>query len=208
MSDDRRQNTGARILRVDASMRREGSTSRQLTDYLIAKLAEEGAGEVTVRDLADGAPFVDESWIGANFTPADDRSDQQKTVLKQSDALIAEIMAADILVIGSPIYNFGLPAALKAWIDQVCRAGVTFRYTPDGPKGLLEGKRAYVLMASGGTQVGSDIDFASRHSRHVLGFIGVEEVTLIAADKLMSDKTRIDGALQQIDAAFAATADQ
>jgi len=172
------------ILRIDASARREGSVSRDLADKIIAKFDN---ATVTTRDLAGGLPLIDETWVGANFTPAEERSDAQKETLALSDTLIDEIKAADTLVIGLPIYNFGVPAALKAWIDQVARAGVTFKYSEYGPKGLLEGKRAIVAVASGGTEAGSDIDFATGYIRHVLGFIGIHDVELVTADRLMVD---------------------
>jgi FMN-dependent NADH-azoreductase len=171
-------------LRIDASARREGSVSRDLTDKVISHLAP---ARTITRDLAQGLPLIDEAWVGANFTPADQRTPEQVETLALSDALIAEVTAADTLVIGLPIYNFGVPAALKAWIDQIARAGVTFQYTETGPKGLLSGKRAIVVVASGGTEAGSDIDFATGYIRHVLGFIGIEDVTLVTADRLMVD---------------------
>ncbi len=170
------------ILRVDASARRSGSSSRALTDALIARL---GSAAVVSRDLSDALPFVTENWVHANFTDEAERTDEQKAELELSDRLVAELFAADILVIGSPVYNFGIPAALKAWIDMVARARKTFRYTERGPQGLLTGKKAYVLMASGGTEIGSEIDFASGYLRHVLGFIGIDDVTIIAADQQM-----------------------
>ena len=170
------------ILRVDASARRSGSSSRALTDALIARL---GSTAVVSRDLSDALPFVTENWVHANFTAEAERTDEQKAELELSDRLVAELFAADILVIGSPVYNFGIPAALKAWIDMVARARKTFRYTERGPQGLLTGKKAYVLMASGGTEIGSEIDFASGYLRHVLGFIGIDDVTIIAADQQM-----------------------
>ena len=187
-------------LRIDASARRDGSTSRTLTDQVIDHLAPV---ETLTRDLADGLPLIDETWIGANFTPADQRSPEQAEKLALSDALIAEITAADTLVIGVPIYNFGVPAALKAWIDQVARAGVTFRYTDTGPQGLLTGKRAIVVVASGGTEVGSAIDFASGYMRHVLGFIGITDVTFVTADRMMADA---DAALAKANAQVEALA--
>ena len=95
-----------------------------------------------------------------------------------------EIKAADVVLIGLPIYNFGVPAALKAWIDLVARAGVTFRYTESGPVGLLAGKRAIVTVASGGTEAGSDIDFATPYIRHALKFIGITDVLFVKADRL------------------------
>jgi FMN-dependent NADH-azoreductase len=188
------------LLRIDASARRDGSTSRTLTDQVIDHLAPV---ETLTRDLADGLPLIDETWIGANFTPADQRSPEQAEKLALSDALIAEITAADTLVIGVPIYNFGVPAALKAWIDQVARAGVTFRYTDTGPQGLLTGKRAIVVVASGGTEVGSAIDFASGYMRHVLGFIGITDVTFVTADRMMADA---DAALAKANAQVEALA--
>lgn len=171
------------ILHLDASARTQGSTTRQLT----AQIVEKFGGTVIRRDLATAIPQIDEIWVAANFTPADKRTDAQKSALALSDSLIAEIEAADVLVIGVPVYNFGVPAALKAWIDQIARAGVTFHYTETGPKGLLTGKRAVLAVASGGVPVGSDADFASGYMRHVLGFIGITEVEIIAADALMAD---------------------
>lgn len=180
------QSTARHILRIDASMRRDASVTRQLADALTGRLiANQPTTTLTRRDLADNPPpFIDESWIGANFTPADARTDDQRAALARSDALIAEIQAADTLVIATPIYNFGVPAALKAWIDLIARAGVTFKYTETGPVGLLENKRAIIVIASGGTQSGSAIDFATPYLRHVLGFIGITDVEIVAADQL------------------------
>jgi FMN-dependent NADH-azoreductase len=172
------------ILQIDTSARLAGSTSRRLT----ALIAEKLSAEVTYRDLAtDAIPQINETWVNANFTPADSRTEEQKAALELSDALIEEVRAADVLVIGVPIYNFGVPSALKAWVDQIARAGVTFRYTENGPEGLLTGKRAILAVASGGTAVGSDIDFASSYMRHVMGFIGIADVEVIAADRLVAD---------------------
>ena len=175
------------ILRLDASARRTGSISRALTDRIVDRLTVPGETTVTTRDLAHGLPHIDEDWIGANFTPADDRTAEQRAALELSDELVDELQAADTIVIGLPIYNFGVPAAMKAWIDRVARAGVTFRYTAEGPQGLLEGKRAIIAVASGGTEAGSDIDFATRHMIHVLGFLGITDVTLIRADRTAID---------------------
>ena len=177
-----------RVLRIDASARRTGSTTRSLADEVIARLRRQHPALTLVeRDLAEGIPFVTEDWIDANLTPAETRTPEQQAQLALSDRLVAELQAADILVIGLPIYNFGPPAALKAWIDQVARARVTFRYSENGPVGLLEGKKAYLVVASGGTAMDSAIDFATPYLRHVLGFIGIEDVTLIAADRQMVD---------------------
>ncbi len=186
------------ILRIDASARREGSVSRDLTDQVVAKFS--GAA-VTTRDLATGLPLIDEAWVGANFTPADDRSDDQRETLALSDTLIAELVGADTIVIGLPIYNFGVPAALKAWVDLIARAGVTFNYTETGPKGALEGKRAILVMASGGVPAGSPVDFATTYMKHLLGFIGITDVEIIAAEALaVNPESALQAANDAIDA--------
>lgn len=186
------------ILHINSSARRTGSVSRDLTAQIIDQM---GASQIITRDLADGdVPLLSEDWVAANFTPADSRTDAQKAELAISDRLIAEINASDILVIGVPIYNFGVPAAFKAWVDQVARAGVTFRYTENGPVGLLEGKRAVIALTSGGTEAGSTVDFASGYVRHVLGFIGITDVEIVFADRLVADQ---DAALSKAKAAIA-----
>ncbi|MEM6621713.1 MAG: NAD(P)H-dependent oxidoreductase [Pseudomonadota bacterium] len=191
-----------KVLRIDASMRHDGSMTRALTDQVIEKL---GARSVTVRDLAKTGPnFVDGAWIGANFTDSDARDQAQKDQLAQSEMLIAEIRDADVLVIGVPIYNFGVPAALKAWIDQICRARETFRYTDNGPEGLLQGKRAILVTASGGVPVDSPVDFATPYMRHVMNFIGIQDVQVVAADRLMADADAAQARAAQAIAGLAA----
>ena len=172
------------ILRIDSSARHDGSVTRDLLDRIEARLDR----PVRRRDLAlTPLPQITGTWVAANGMAADRRDPDQAAALALSDDLIAEIREADTLLVGLPIYNFGVPASLKAWIDLVARAGVTFRYTPDGPIGLLEGKRAIVAVASGGTRVGSEIDFATGYLRHVLGFLGIRDVTFVTADALMVD---------------------
>ena len=134
------------ILRIDASMRKIGSFSRTLSDKLISQLRSQTPSTVKVRDLADGVPFINEAWIESNFTDITKRTAEQRSVLSCSDALICELKSADTLVIGLPIYNFNVPAAFKAWIDQVARAKVTFRYGDNGPDGLLENKKAMSII--------------------------------------------------------------
>ena len=185
------------LLRIDASARRDGSVSRQLTDQIIEKLTPD---HVIARDLANPLPHVNEAWISANFTPITDRNDEQNKALELSDTLIEEVQQADTIVIGAPIYNFGVPAGLKAWIDLVARAGVTFRYTEEGPVGLLTGKRTIVVVASGGTEAGSNYDFATGFLKHVLGFIGLTDVEFVTADKLALDaEGTIRHAQEQVD---------
>ncbi|MCM3419935.1 FMN-dependent NADH-azoreductase [Sphingopyxis alaskensis] len=190
------------ILRIDASARTSGSTTRQLTDQLVARLVEQGYGAaVTTRDLALTPPaLLTESWVGANFTDEAERNDEQKAALASSDELIAELEAADTIVIGVPVYNFAIPAALKAWVDLIARARRTFRYTEAGPEGLLKGKKAWLVVASGGVPVGSDHDFATGYLRHVLGFVGITDVTIIAADQQMMDGGAIARATSAIEA--------
>ncbi|MEL7044966.1 MAG: NAD(P)H-dependent oxidoreductase [Pseudomonadota bacterium] len=188
------------ILRLDASMRRDGSQSRLLADRLLDLLSRDAGTKVVRRDLADGVPFVDEAWIDANTTDPEQRNDAQRQALAPSDALVAELKAADVLVAAVPIYNFGVPAAFKAWIDMVARARETFRYTSEGPQGLLEGKKAYLVITSGGTHLGSEIDFVSPWLRHVMGFLGIHDVEIIDASGLMMDaEARIAAAIERID---------
>jgi FMN-dependent NADH-azoreductase len=176
------------ILHIDSSMRHSGSVTRALAAKLVARLRAASPKARTLhRDLAKGVPLVDEAWIDANFTDPAERDNAQREALARSDELVAEIKAADTLVIGLPIYNFGLPAALKAWIDMTARARETFRYTETGPQGLMTGKRALVAVASGGVPVGSAADFATPYLRHTLAFMGITDVEFIAADQLMAD---------------------
>ena len=175
-----------RVLRVDASARVEGSITRQLADRMIDDMKERVPDlSVTRRDVAQGLPFVDAAWVNANLTEPEVRSEAQRQALAGSDALVAEVMDADVWLIATPIYNFGVPASLKAWIDQIARARLTFRYTDQGPKGLLSGKKVYILTATGGTEVGSAIDFATPWLKFVLDFLGITDVEVIAADRGM-----------------------
>jgi FMN-dependent NADH-azoreductase len=189
------------ILRIDASARNEGSTTRPLADQLVTRLIEQGYGAtVTRRDLNAAPPaLITESWVGANFTDEAERTDEQKALLADSDELIAELEAADTIVITVPIYNFGIPAALKAWVDLIARARRTFRYTEAGPEGLLTGKRAFIVFASAGVPLGSAVDFGSGYLKHVLGFVGITDVTIIAADGHMMDGEALGRATSAID---------
>lgn len=180
--------TPINILEISASGRRADSVSRMLTRDLIDALdSRHNQTIVRRRDLADGMELIDESWITANFTDAADRSDAQRERLAVSDTLVAELKEADVIVIGAPIYNFGVPAALKAWIDMIARARLTFRYTENGPEGLLQGKTAYIVIASGGVPVDSPVDFATPFLRQALRFVGVTDIEVIAADQLNQD---------------------
>ncbi len=170
------------ILEINASARKTGSITRELAGDTVAALSDRH-GRVNIKrcDLADGFPLVGADWIEANFTPEEERSAAHDNTLAFSDMLVDELIEADVIVIGAPIYNFSIPASLKAWIDMIARARKTFRYTKNGPVGLLSDKTAYVLVASGGVTVGSAADFATPYLRHALSFVGITDVEVIAA---------------------------
>ena len=176
-----------RILEINTSVRQDASISRQLTADLIAALEDRHSHvEVTRRDIGAGLPFIDAAFARAKDTPPELVDPADEDAMTLSDELVAELAAADVLVIGAPIYNFSIPATLKAWIDLVARPRLTFRYTENGPQGLLDGKKAYVIIASGGVPVDSAVDFATPYLRHALGFIGITDVEVIAAEQLNS----------------------
>jgi FMN-dependent NADH-azoreductase len=184
-----------KILRIDASGRRDQSSTRALTDNLIDAIEDRYSSiEVVRRDLALGMPQVDQDWIEANFTPDEERNAAHRQHLSYSDSLVDELKAAEVIVIGVPIYNFGVPAALKAWVDMVARARLTFRYTETGPEGLLNDKKVYLVVASGGVAVDSEMDFATPYMRQALRFLGITDIEVVAAaqqnmrgDESMSD---------------------
>ncbi len=177
------------ILYITASIRSDSdSVSRGLGQQLVDGLAARTGASVTVRDLAaNDLPFVSAERFAANLTPAADRTPQQADLAAIADTLIAELQAADTIVIAAPVYNFGPPATLKAWADLVARVGTTFRYTATGPEGLLTGKTAYLAIASGGTPVGGDADFMSRWLTFFLGFLGITNIATVTADGIMGE---------------------
>lgn len=182
------QESPIRVLRIDSSVQTDSSVSRTLGDEVIQRLRKRHARlELATLDLAQGHPDIDADWVSANFTPVAERDDEQRQRLDVSDAAVAALRAADILVITVPVYNFSVPSALKAWIDHVCRAGETFRYTENGPEGLLADRPVYLVMASGGVPFGSPVDFASPYLKQVLRFIGISDVRLIGAAGVASD---------------------
>lgn len=189
------------ILHITASIRGDESVSNALGNRLVEGLAAKTGASVTRRDLsANDLPYVSAERFAANLTPAADRTPEQAELAAIADTLIAELQAADTIVIASPIYNFGVPATVKAWADLVARAGTTFKYTETGPVGLLEGKKAYLAIASGGTPVGSDIDFMSRWLIFFLGFLGISDVEVVAADGIMGadGREKIDRAHEKV----------
>jgi len=188
-----------KILYITASIRGEDSVSNKIGKAMIESLDPDGTAMITTRDLAaNDLPFQSWDRFNAGLTAPDERSTQQAEHAAIADTLIAELMAADIIVIASPIYNFGVPASVKAWADLVARAGTTFKYTENGPVGLLENKRAYIAVASGGTPLGSDMDHMSPWLKFFLGFLGIETREVIAADGIMGEdgEAKIKAALE------------
>lgn len=176
------------ILRIDSSGRAGKSHSRPLADRMVERLlARFPDAELIIRDLTTTVPpVVDEVWFDAAYTPEGERTDVHRAALASSDAIVDEFLRADAIVLTAPIYNFSVSAQLKLWIDQVARFGRTFTYTKTGPKPLGADRPIYLIVASGGTPIDSDIDFATGYLRHVLGFVGLNTVHVIAADRLMS----------------------
>jgi FMN-dependent NADH-azoreductase len=172
------------ILQINSAARVQGSQSTMLANEATARLVSLHPGAtVVVRDLlADKLPHMDEALIGAYFTPQDDRSIEQQSLIARSDALIAELQAADIVVIGVPMYNFAISSYLKSYFDWIARAGVTFRYTPEGPIGLVTGKKVFVVAARGGKYSGTPADSQTPYLQTFLGFLGMTDVTFIYAE--------------------------
>lgn len=174
------------ILHITASIRGADSVSNTLGNTLVTGLSAKTGASVTHRNLAaNNVPYQTWDRFNAGFVPADERTADQSELVALADTLIDELQAADTIVISSPIYNFSAPASLKAWADLVARAGTTFKYTENGPVGLLESKKAYITIASGGTPLGSDFDFMSPWLKFFLGFLGIEVIEVIAADGIM-----------------------
>ena len=174
------------ILKINASIRNDESVSRGLTEKLVEKLA--GPTDTIIdRDLNHEMHFISEASFGAAGTPLRERSSEQQDLARLADTLISELQRADVIVLGLPIYNFGVPARFKAWADLVARAGTTFKYSDNGPVGLLENKKTYIVAVSGGTPVGSEIDFMTPWAKFFLGFLGISDVEMISADGVLSE---------------------
>jgi FMN-dependent NADH-azoreductase len=194
-------NTKKHILRLDASANVNTSNSKKLGDELIDRLlALHPDAIVRQRDLNQEIGFIDENWVAANFTPVDQRSEAQQQRLAFSNKLIDEIKQADSIVLTTPMYNFGIPATLKAWIDLISRVGVTFQYTTDGPVGLIKGKTVDIVITTGGAPLHSPVDFVTGYLKQVFGFIGIEDINIIGADRMNVDAdSSYQKALDQIE---------
>lgn len=196
-----------KILQINSSVRGAASESTRVASNIVARLtAANPSAQVTVRDLgANPHPVLDGAALGALFTPADQRSAEQSARVAQDDALIAEAQAADVIVIGAPMYNFSMPVQLKAWFDAVARAGVTFRYTETGPEGLLKNKKVYVTTARGGIYP-TDADPQVPQIRMLLNFLGMTENEFIYSSGLAMGPEAAAKGQAEADAAVAALA--
>lgn len=174
------------ILQINASIRAADANSTRVARQVVERLqATNPAATLDVLDLGANPPVVlDGTALGALFTPADQRSAEQAARVASDDALIAQVQAADVLVLGVPMYNFTIPVQLKSWFDAIARNGVTFRYTANGPEGLLKGKTAYVALARGGRYRDTALDSQVPLIRTFLGFLGITDVHFIYAEGL------------------------
>ena len=183
------------ILHLNSSIFGEGGQSSRLAQEFVAQFP---AARVVTRDLAKNPlPHLDAERFGAFLAKPEARSPAQAAVAAESDALIAELKAADTIVLGLPMYNFGLPTQLKAYFDHVARAGVTFKYTEKGPVGLLGGKKAYVFAARGGLYQGSPRDTQTPYVRDFLGFLGITDVEFVYAEGLAISEASKTASLAQ-----------
>lgn len=197
------------ILQINASARSNGAQSTRLANSIVARLSTQAPGaSLVLRDLAlQPHPVLDEAALQALFTPAEARTAEQSARVALDDALIAEVQAADVVVLGVPMYNFGVPVQLKNWIDAIARAKVTFQYTANGPEGLLKGKTVYVALTRGGVYRGTELDSQVPYLKTVLGFLGMSDVRFVYAEGLaMGDEgvaKAFADAESQIEAALA-----
>ncbi len=174
------------LLQINTSIFSDRGQSSQLAQRFVTAWREGNPGaKVTVRDLAkDPVPHLDAAGFGAFLAKPEERTTEQQAAAAYSDTLIAELKAADVIVLGLPLYNFGLPSTLKAYFDQIGRSGSTFRYTAEGPVGLLTGKKAYVFAARGGLYKGTPKDTQTSYVRDLLAFLGITDVEFVYAEGL------------------------
>ena len=176
-----------KIYQIDSSARKKGSTSRALAKKLLKKI-KKPEDEVIYRDLDDEMLFVAGLTESGMSIPENERTDQHKKMFELSDKLVKELKESDIIIISTPIYNFGPPATLKAWSDLAARVKSTFKYSSDGKQiGLLENKKVYLVITSGGTKIESKEDFLTPWLKHVLNFFGIKNIQIISADQMSID---------------------
>jgi FMN-dependent NADH-azoreductase len=193
-----------KLLQINASIFSEqGQSSRLANQFVAGWLAANPGGQIAVRDLGtDPVPHLTAQRFGAFIAKPEERNAQQQAVIDFSDTLIEEIKQADTIVLGLPMYNFGIPSALKAYFDHIARAGVTFRYTDKGPQGLLTGKKVYVFATRGGLYAGTPLDTQTTYVRDFLRFIGIEDVEFVYAEGLSMGEASQQAALTNAKAAI------
>ena len=176
-----------KIYQIDSSARKKGSTSRALAKKLLEKIKKPG-DEIIYRDLDDEMLFVAGLTESGMSIPENERTEQHKKMFELSDKLVKELKESDVIIISTPIYNFGPPATLKAWSDLAARVKSTFKYSSDGKQiGLLENKKVYLIITSGGTKIGSKEDYLTPWLKHVLNFFGIKNIEIISADQMSID---------------------
>ncbi len=186
----------SKLLQISSSIFGDQGVSSQLANAFVQEWKRKHAGtHVIHRDLVvEAIPHLDGERLTALMTPEPERSPEQQQVVEQSDALIRELREADVIVIGAPMYNFGIPSQLKSWLDMVARSGITFRYTEQGPEGLLTGKKVYVFASSGGVHGGERSDGVTPYLETMLGFLGMTNVEFVYAEGLaMGEEPRAQG---------------
>lgn len=188
------------LLQINTSIHSgNGESSRMANDFVSAWHESHADAKVVTRDLADEpVPHLSADRFQAFITPAEQRSADQKVTVAYSDALINELRATDVIVLGLPMYNFGVPSMLKAYIDHIARAGVTFKYTENCPVGLLTGKKAYVFAARGGLYIGTPLDTQTAYVRDFLRFLGITDVEFVYAEGLAISPDSKRAALAQV----------
>lgn len=196
------------LLQINSSIFSSGGQSSQLADQFVAAWrAHQPDTQVVFRDLAEQPlPHLDAQRVLAFFAQPETRTPEQLAFVAESDVLIDEITNADIIVIGLPMYNFGIPSTLKAYFDQIARAGVTFRYTENGPEGLLKGKKVYVFATRGGLYADTPLDSQTAYVRNFLGFLGITDVEFVYAEGLNMSESNKEAALAEAKQRLAALA--
>jgi FMN-dependent NADH-azoreductase len=187
------------LLQINASIfSNQGQSTRLADEFVAGWRAGNPGARVVVRNLAeDTVPHLDAERFGAFLAKPGERSVEQQTVVDYSDALIDELKRADVIVLGLPMYNFGVPSTLKAYIDHIARAGETFKYTDKGPVGLLTGKKAYVFATRGGLYAGTPLDTQTAYLRDMLRFLGIDDVEFVYAEGLAINPEQKAGALSK-----------
>lgn len=198
------------LLQLNTSIFSQGGQSSLLADEFVAAWrARHPDAEVIVRDLGqDPVPHLNAARFLSFLAKAEERTPEQQTVVDYSDRLIDELKRADVIVLGLPMYNFGVPSTLKAYFDHVARAGATFHYTATGPEGLLKGKKAYIFAARGGLYVGTPLDTQTSYVRDFLRFLGIADVEFVYAEGLAINEERKQAGIAQAKEAIARLQDR